>query len=62
MKPDFTWGGCPQTPGVYRMDDQSMKVKGRTQRCDLHTSATDPGARVAPQRCPILRERRGQNI
>ncbi len=49
-------GASPQTPGIYRITDKSMK-KGRHpfQCMPPHASVTSYGARVASQHGPVLR-------
>lgn len=44
-------GLCPQTPGIYRMLDQSIIDKteeGRTIQCGPYTSVTRPALRSLP--------------
>ena len=46
----------PVPPGIYRVKDKSMgEEQVRLRRTCPHASVTDCGARVASQRCPILR-------
>jgi len=58
-KPDrkkafFTWGRCPQTPGIYRVFRQNgCSLLGRL--APPRHSGRWVGARVASLRCPILR-------
>ena len=49
-------GASPQTPGIYRIADKSMK-KGQHpfQWMPPHASVTSSGARVASQHGPVLR-------
>lgn len=49
-------GASPQTPGIYRITDRSMK-KGQHpfQWMPPHASVTSYGARVASQHGPVLR-------
>src|SRR6056297_2835386 len=50
------WGLCPQSPGIYRFMDQSMKMgNGRGIGTRPHAPVTCCGARVASQQSPILR-------
>jgi hypothetical protein len=49
-------GPAPCPPGIYRIEDKSMR-EGQVQlRCTCpHAFVTGCGARVASQHCPILR-------
>ena len=52
-------GAAPKPPGFSAFRDQSMEVineRPYPSSTALHTSVTRAGARVAPQRCPILRK------
>jgi len=50
------WGLCPQSPGIYRFMDQSMRRgNGRGRNTRPHAPVTCCGARVASQQSPILR-------
>ena len=50
----FSWGRCPQTPGIYRVFRQNgCSLLGRL--APPRHSGRWVGARVASLRCPILR-------
>jgi hypothetical protein len=50
----FTWGRCPQTPGIYRVFRQNdCSIMGRL--APPRHSGRWVGARVASLRSPILR-------
>jgi len=49
-------GPAPYPPGIYRIVDKSMREGQLQLRCTCpHAFVTGCGARVASQRCPILR-------
>ena len=52
----MTWGRCPHTPGVYRLEGiwRGRKKKGRALK-PCPSVIPRHGARVALQQSPILR-------
>ena len=49
-------GPAPYSPGIYRIKDKSIREEQVQLRCTCpHAFVTGCGARVASQRCPILR-------